>query len=108
MLTLCGILFFNFISGIKINVNMCSVDDLLYTYMFDVYKNTSFSISVSSPYIQQMHSTLMLIGLTFLLALANNIIPTIPSITLQVVGFCFQIVERVAVLTSLFAFLMHV
>ncbi|KAJ8313122.1 hypothetical protein KUTeg_010495, partial [Tegillarca granosa] len=95
------------------NINCHQINNCLKKVLSNVVQNVTinfvfeFYVVGSSPFIQQMHSTLMLICLTFLLAFANNIIPTIPSITLQVVGFCFQIVERVAVLTSLFAFLMH-
>ncbi|XP_033747020.1 solute carrier family 43 member 3-like [Pecten maximus] len=60
------------------------------------------------PPIQQMQNILFALVLTFLFALANNILPTIPSLFFQVLGFVLQTVERVAVVTCLCAFVSHV
>jgi hypothetical protein len=46
--------------------------------------------------------------ITFGIALLNNILKTIPSIQLQVAGFILQAIERVAVMTTVCAFLTHV
>ncbi|XP_021340676.1 solute carrier family 43 member 3-like [Mizuhopecten yessoensis] len=55
-----------------------------------------------------MQNVLFALVLTFLFALANNILPTIPSLSFQVLGFVLQTVERVAVVTCLCAFVSHV
>ena len=60
------------------------------------------------PRIQQMHKILCVVSLTFIIALFNNILPTIPSLHIQMLGFFTQAVERTAVTVCACAFLTHV
>lgn len=56
----------------------------------------------------QMKNVQFITFITFGIALINNILTTIPSVQLQVAGFILQAIERVAVMTTVCAFLTHV
>ncbi|XP_063397408.1 equilibrative nucleobase transporter 1-like [Mytilus trossulus] len=72
--------------------------------LVDWKRSNSFA---GNPLILQMKNVQFITFVTFGIALVNNILTTIPSIQLQVAGFILQAIERVAVMTSICAFLTH-